>query len=394
MKNRIIFLLIIIFWFGTNIKVHGESLENANTLSRDIDLSNVIAETQDNLLHHMEFDEINKSLKELFPESKLDFEDIMKAVLNGELELSADLVNRLVSDQVGYAFRVNKDTLGHILVLIILSALFTNFSQMFQNKQIGEIGFYVVYMLIITLAVKSFGTAVVWAEEGIGHLVGFMKVLCPVYFLAVAIAKGSISSVAFYNIALFLIFLVELLIAKIMIPIIQVYIMIHFLDCLSEEEYLSKFSELMEVGIGWVLKVLLGLVIGLNTVQGLIAPAIDSVKRSAITKGAEAIPGIGDALGGMAEVVLGTAVLVKNGIGAAGALICIGICVVPVLQIAILTFLYKLSAALVQPVSDKRMVQCLSNVGEGCQILLKLIFTVAVLFLLTIAIVAATTGRT
>lgn len=391
MKNRIVFILAIIFIFSINTEVQGKSVENNNTVSRDIDLNNVIEETQNNLLRQLEFDEINKSLKELFPESKLDFVEIMKDIIYGELEVSADLVNRLISDQVSYAFRVNKDMLGHMLVLVILSALFTNFSQIFQNKQIGDIGFYVVYMLMITLAIKSFGIAVVWAEEGIGHLVGFMKVLCPVYFLAVAIAKGSVSSVVFYNITLLLIFLIELLIAKIMIPIIQVYIMVRFLDCLSEEEYLSKFSELMEVGIGWVLKVLLGLVIGLNTIQGLIAPAIDSVKRSAITKGAEAIPGIGDVLGGMAEVVLGTAVLVKNGIGAAGALICIGICTVPVVQIAILTFLYKLSAALVQPVSDKRMVQCLSNVGEGCQILLKLIFTVAVLFLITIAIVAATT---
>lgn len=377
MKRKIFIVLFILLVLGVNEEVHGQEIED----------------TKNYLMQQLEVGDVDESLRDLFPDAKLEFGEVVKDVLSGELELSADLVNRLIGDQVSYAFRVNKDTLGHMLVLVILSALFTNFSQMFQNKQVGEIGFYVVYMLMITLAIQSFGTAIVWTEEGIGHLVSFMKALCPVYFLAVAVAKGSVSSVAFYNIALLLIFLVELLIAKIMIPFIQVYIMIRFLDCLSQEEYLSKLSELMETGMSWILKVLLGLVIGLNTIQGLIAPAIDSVKRSAVTRGAEAIPGIGDALGGMAEVVLGTAVLVKNGIGVAGALICIAICIVPVIQIAVLTFLYKLSAALVQPVSDKRMVQCLANIGEGCHILLKLIFTIAVLFLLTIAIVAATTGK-
>lgn len=377
MKIKVFVLLTVILVFSMKREVYGQEIED----------------TKNHLLEQLDVNEMNKSLKELFPEEKIEFEQVVKAVLNGELELTADLVNQIVSDQVGYAFRVNKDTLAHMLILVILSALFTNFSQMFQSKQIGEIGFYVVYILIITLALKAFGTAVVWTEEGIGHLIAFMKALCPIYFLAVAVAKGSVSSVAFYNIALLLIFIIEIFMAKIMIPIVQVYIMVRFLDCLTEEEYLSKFSELMETGMEWILKVLLGLVIGLNTIQGLIAPAVDSVKRSVVTRGAEAIPGIGDALGGMAEVVFGTAVLVKNGIGVAGALICIVICIVPVIQIGILTILYKLSAALIQPVSDKRMVQCLSNIGDGCQLLLRLIFTIAVLFLLTIAIVAATTGR-
>ena len=56
-----------------------------------------------------------------------------------------------------------------------------------------------------------------------------------------------------------------------------------------------------------------------------------------------------------------------------------------------MTFLYKLVAALIQPVSDKRIVGCISAVGEGSRMLLKIVFMTGVLFLLTIAIVAATT---
>ena len=377
MKRKRFVFFMLVCWFCMNMEVSSQEPE----------------EVQKTLLEQLEFAEINETLRELFPNAKMEFTEVLQAVLSGELEFSADLFNQMIGEQVSYAFRVNKDTLGHMLILVFLSALFSNFSQMFYNKQIGEMGFYVIYMLMITLAVKAFGTSIAWAEDGIINLLSFMKALCPVYFLAVAIAKGSVSSAAFYNIALLFIFLIEFLIAKIMIPVIRIHTMIRFLDCLSEEEYLSKLSELIETGIGWILKTLLGLVVGMNVIQGLIAPAIDSVKRSAVTKGAQAIPGIGDALGQVTEIVLGTAVLVKNGIGAAGALICIAICFVPVMQIAALTLFYKLSAALIQPVSDKRMIRCLSNAGEGCCLLLKLVFTVAVLFLLTIAIVAATTGR-
>ena len=46
-----------------------------------------------------------------------------------------------------------------------------------------------------------------------------------------------------------------------------------------------------------------------------------------------------------------TAGLVKNGIGMTGAHICIALCVVPLAQIACIAFLYKLAAAIIQPVS-------------------------------------------
>lgn len=353
---------------------------------------NVMDRAQEIVWEQLEFAEVQEALEEIFPEEKMNFQDTLKAMISGEMDVCAETVNQLFLDQIGYALRVNRKTLVHMVVLIIFAAVFTNFAEVFQNKQISQVGFYVVYMLVLTLSLQSFGAAISWAEEGIGHLTAFMKALCPVYFLAVAIAKGSVSSVAFYNIALLLIFLIEVIILKFVLPVIHIYIMVRFLNFLSEEAYLSKFTELMELAVTWTLKALLACVVGLNVIQGLIAPAIDSVKQSALTRSAEAIPGVGDVLGGMAEVVLGTAVLVKNGIGMAGAVVCICICIVPVVQMAVLTFLYKLMAALIQPVSDKRMVECISSVGEGCQMLLKLIVTVAVLFLLTIAIVAATTG--
>ena len=130
-------------------------------------------------------------------------------------------------------------------------------------------------------------------------------------------------------------------------------------------------------------------IIGINAVQGLLAPAVDTLKRSALTRTLEAIPWIGRIAGGAAEVVLGTAVLIKNGIGVAGALIAAAICAVPILQMLLLAFLYKLAAALVQPVSDKRITDCIGSVSEGYELLVKVIFSSGVLFLLTIAVVAA-----
>ena len=79
---------------------------------------------------------------------------------------------------------------------------------------------------------------IVSASENLERLIGFMKVLGPVYFLAVAFAAGSSTSILFYNLVLLLIYLVELVILNFLIPFVQVYIVVKVMNNLSEEDYL------------------------------------------------------------------------------------------------------------------------------------------------------------
>ena len=302
----------------------------------------------------------------------------MSRLIEGDVDSLSGLFRRLIRDRLTYAFRVGKDQLAHVLLIAVIAAVFRNFSRVFQSRQLSQISFYAVYLLMMALTL----------------LTAFMGAFCPLYFVAVAAAKGSVTAVAFYQLVLFLIYLTELLIANVLLPMIHIYMIVRVLNDLSRENYLTKFAELIETGVSWSLKALLAVVAGFNVVQGMISPAIDSVKRSILARGAEAIPGVGDALGGMAEVAAGTAVLVKNGIGMAGALLCVALCLVPLVQMACITFLYKLAAAVIQPVSDERITGCVDTVGEGCRLLMRVFFTTGVLFLLTVAVAAAVTNGT
>lgn len=348
-------------------------------------------EAEETIWKEFEFSEIEDLLDDIFPEKKTDFQDLIKKMLSGQTEPSLQVIGEMISDQFFYEWKSSKAGMVHILLIVIVAAVFTNFSNVFQNQQISEISFYVLYLLLITIGLNSFRILIVSASENLERLIGFMKVLGPVYFLAVAFAAGSSTSILFYNLVLLLIYLIELVILNFLIPFVQVYIVVKVMNNLSEEDYLSKFAELCETVIAWTLKTLLAGVTGVNIIQGLLSPAIDSLKRSVVGRSAEAIPVVGDAIGGVTEVMLGTAVLIKNGIGVAGALVCIGICLVPIIQMAVVTLLYKLIAAMIQPVSDKRIVGCISSIADGSQMLLRIIFTTGVLFLLTIAVVTATT---
>ena len=380
---KIVKMLIIVMCLFFPMQVKAANVEVADVKATDV---------EEELSSRYDFTEIDKMLKEIFPEEKLNFKETIVGLISGDLEFSFDLIKQLIGDQLRYEIDSSKTGIIHILLLVIIAAIFSNFSSVFKSTQVAEISFSMLYMLLITICLNNFRILIEAATANVDQIMEFMKLLGPLYFMAVAIATGSATSVTFYQLVLLLIFLIELLIRNFLIPMTQIYMVVRILDEFSPEIQLSKFAELMETIISWSLKTLSAGIIGLNIIQRLLTPAIDSVKRSLVLKGGEALPIVGDAIGGAAEVVLGTAVLIKNGIGVAGMIISLVMCLVPIIQIAITSLMYQLIAALIQPVSDKRLVNCVSSVADGSKILLKIVFTTGVLFLITIAVVATTTG--
>ena len=184
------------------------------------------------------------------------------------------------------------------------------------------------------------------------------------------------------------IFLIQTLLLKAVIPGIQAYVVIQLINYLHKEDFLSKLAELLKTVLEWSLKTITAVVIGMELIQNMISPALDSLKRDALGKTAAAIPGIGNVVDGATEVALGTAVLIRNCLGATGILVLVILGLPPVIKLAGTVLAYKLLAALLQPVSDKRMTGCLWAMGEGCRLLLKVLLTVELLLLITIAVLA------
>lgn len=384
MKRLRIFILIFCMLFP--VTVHAATTEEQTTETYSAE------DIQKDLLEEFQFSDIDGMIDDIFPRGKWTFTELVEGLISGDVDLTFDLLKEFVTDQFFYELDTSRSGLIHILLLVIIAAVFSNFSKMFKSTQVSEISFFMLYMMLITITLTNFRILAEAVTANLGRLLEFMKLLGPIYFLAVGISTGSSTSITFYQVVLLLIFLVEMLILNFLVPLAQLYLIMRILGEMSPELPLTKFSELLETIISWSLKTLMAGIIGLNLIQGLISPAIDTVKRSFLTKTGEALPIVGDVIGGTTEIVLGTAVLIKNGIGVAGMVLCFVICLAPLLQMAITTLLYQLVAALIQPISDKRMVNCVSSMADSSKVLLKILSTTMVLFLLTIAVVSSTTG--
>ena len=136
---------------------------------------------------------------------------------------------------------------------------------------------------------------------------------------------------------------------------------------------------------------MLTLVIGMNTMHGLVLPSVDKMKLSVLQKTVSVLPGIGNSAEAVAQLVAQSGEMIKNGIGTAAFFLIAAIVAVPGGKLGILILMYQLSCAMLQPVSDKRMVAALSAVCEGSRYLLQLVATTGILYIVTIAVVCAST---
>lgn len=331
---------------------------------------------------------IDQALSE---DNNFDFMEYVTDLISGKRTFSITGILDDLKEVVSGEVKSNLSTFTGLISIAVIAAVFTNFSYAFQNMQVAETGFYVAYLLLFSVLTGSFITASTMAAQTISSLLDFMKAMVPAYFMAVAFSTGAGTSMVYYQTTLVLITFVNVLLVKIIIPLINIYLVVTMANNLSKEDMLSKFTELLETIINWGLKTLLGVVIGFNTVQGLITPVSDKIKKSMVLKAAESIPGVGDIFSGAAESVIGAGILLKNAIGVAGVVVIVSLCTVPVIKLAVMTLIYKVSSAAVQPISDKRMLKCISASADACLLLLQTVLVGAILFVITITIVAATT---
>ena len=99
------------------------------------------------------------------------------------------------------------------------------------------------------------------------------------------------------------------------------------------------------------------------------------------------IPGIGKVTGASGEIFVSCAVLVKNSVGIALLILLILITVVPIAKVFIFSATYKVLAAILQPISDKRIVDGIHSIASAGELYLNLLMNAMLLFFVSIAMV-------
>lgn len=321
----------------------------------------------------------------------IDYKEIIEKIMDGKIiEVFKEVGNVLYNKTLGNISLV-ENTIGNLLLIIILSAFFTNFANVFSKDNVSDTGFYICYLVAITIMVTLFESFCILTSDFVKLLLGFISALIPAYFLSVAVI-GQVSAAGFYQLTLVIIGVSQFVFLSVVIPLIKIYMAISLVNNVSQEDLLSKTTQVIHNMIKFINKSLIGIVTGLNIIQGLILPAIDGAKNTTIRKVVGTLPVIGDGTDAVTGILLGSVNLIKNSIGTFGIIVIILMCLVPFLKVQLYSVSLQVVTAVIQPVADKRMISSLGCLCTGTKLLARVIISNGMLFILSIAIMCMTTN--
>ena len=338
-------------------------------------------------------EELQKGLDALFPEYSLSLWAVLERILAGDIlgavaVLYEGSIGGVIQELAGL-----RDILLWLLLLGIASSILTHFVEIFSRHQIADLGYYFMYLLFVVILFRCFTQTAEVAGETLESIVLFVKLMVPAYLLAVGVTTGIATVTVYSQLMTLIIYGVQAVLSSWGMGLISMYVVLAMVNGIWVEEKLSLLVELIGKLVGTMLKLALGIVTGVSIFQTLITPVIDSAKSSILQKTISAIPGIGNATEGVAQLGLGSAVIIKNSIGVVLLLLLLAVCVAPLIKIFAIGWLLRLAAALLGMVSDKRLVRCTQYMGEGCMMMFRITGTAMVLFLIVISVVATATNR-
>lgn len=278
-----------------------------------------------------------------------------------------------------------------ILVIIsIICALITNLEKAFTNENLSNIAYFACYSLIIIIMARSFYIGVDLARDTINKMSDFMLALIPVILMLLVSIGGIAEAAVMDPIIIGTINISARLFSNILIPLISMTFVLQFVNNITEEYKIDKLTKLLNQIVLWGQGILMTIFIGIMTVRGIASKTLDQVVAKTAKYAVDNfVPIVGKCLSDAVATVAGYSLLLKNSLSSIGLVILILIVILPVLKILVTALLYKLTAALIEPIGDKRLVNCIGSAGDSLILITSCLICVSVMFFIMICIVAA-----
>lgn len=321
----------------------------------------------------------------------ISFSQLYRLLLEGKVdEAVQQVVEHFLQSIIG-EISMNRELLVKLVLLVIVAAVFHNYSSVFKFSYVGEQGFYITYLMIAVVLMQSFTLAYDLAEETVRYLKELMDCLLPAFYMSIVLCGGLSTSQMVNSMFLWMLAFVERTLLTVILPAIRIYFLIVVLNQINTKDRFSRLAGLLKQGIQFLLKAIVTGIIGLNVVKSMLVPVYENARYSVLQKGLSMIPG-GASLSGLSTILLGAGVLIKNSVGISVVLILLVLGSIPILKLFCFYVVYRVILALIQPVSDNRILAGIQGAADSTGILVRATATSMVLLVLSIAIVILTTN--
>ena len=318
----------------------------------------------------------NKYTGEFF--EGIDINSMLNSAIKGKIDNKT--IYKKIINLLGKEVKTGIKSLVSILIIIVIHSILKSISENLQNDNVSKMIYYVQYIAIVTVIMNNFSNVITMVKETATNLVGFMNSLVPI-LVSLMLYTGSITTSSILELAiLFMINFIGNIIQSFLIPAVLIAATLSIVSKIGDKVQIDKISKTFNSGIIWILGVILTTFVGVISLEGTLSSSIDGITaKTAKAIVSSSIPIVGKILGDAVDTVLGCGIILKNAIGVIGVVIIIGICIMPIIKIAILTISYKILASISEPIADTKIIKLLEQIGDIFKVLLAILCSISVM---------------
>lgn len=330
---------------------------------------------------NIDFGELNNQVDE---KTGLSFNELLEKLMSGENVFA--IVKDNILDAVKDSIFKDGNFVKAIVIISVISALVNIVASDIKDKSVAELVGLIGQLMIVGVSAATFKSSIDLLQKGTMDIVDIVNSAVP-FIAMLLVSTGNTMAIGGGGIIALGASVVAGAITSVIIPALVISTLLKLVNIISDRELVSKLSELFMYGVKTSLKFSAYIFVFLVSLEkisgGIINKGVGGTLKSLI----KMVPVIGDVIGGISDTTLSTISAISSGVGLVIVLILVVVVSVPILQILVTALLFKLMAAVLEPICDKKTVDIIDTIGEGNLMVLSALFLISAMFVLSSVII-------
>lgn len=280
----------------------------------------------------------------------------------------------------------NARTLARIVALSLLGAVLAQLGKGVGGQGVQDVAQAAVLVALVWIGLESLTLALRMVGQSVQQMSAIAQAVMPTLSSLALLAGAGPASLALHPVLLGVVTLAATVLERVVVPGLVIGGGLAVAGHVAPDFPISRLSSLVHQLALTALGLTLTILLGATAVRGVIAPVADGVAlRTVKYLTGATVPVVGRMMSEAVEVVAGGSTLIRSGIGVIGLALVMLAALAPVLKLLAVIFVYRLASAVLQPVSDPRIVGALGAMGDTLGLLLSALAATVVVFVLALA---------
>ncbi len=309
--------------------------------------------------------------------------ELLAAIASGQTVMSGSQALEWLAATAAGLFT---DTLWRITRLLVPALLAAVVEKLHHSRSAGSTAYYGGLVLTMGFLITDLEAYVTLCRDSVGEMAGLMQVLFPLLVTLLAAVGGTAGSMFYQPAVMAAAGSMTALVQQATMPLAVSVAVLTMVGGLSSRLRVGKLRRLLRQTADWTLGLGFTVFIGVMTVQGLGAAAVDGVSiRTAKYAMDNFIPVVGGMFADTVDTLVGSSLLIQNAVGVLGLLLLLLRLATPLLRTVAAMLVYRAAAAVLEPVSDSPLCSCIGDYSEVFSLLFIIQLSVGAMFLLLVA---------